>query len=113
MGTDVDGSAQVPIPDSGLSRPFLFLGRQAQYSPGSGGDATWERDWQRLTGGKRWLVVEGAGHASFTDLGLPAEQLGIDIGAGLQTARASGIVRRCTPLACERAAIAPLPDRMP
>jgi len=95
-GIDIDGTTQVPIPDTGLSRPFLFLGRQAQYSPG-GGDgpvATWERDWKRLTGWKRWLVVEGAEHASFTDVGLLAEQLGIDIGAELPATRASEIVRR-------------------
>lgn len=98
VGIDVDGSTQVPIPDSGLSRPFLFLGGQAQYSPGSGGDAvaTWVRDWQRLTGLKRWLVVAGAEHASFTDIGLLAEQLGIDVGADLPAARASGITRRYT-----------------
>ena len=59
------------IPDHGLSRPFLFLGKQSNYTPGSG-DAvttprdwkllrgavtTWERDWELLTGWKRWLVV--------------------------------------------------------
>jgi dienelactone hydrolase len=95
-GIDIDGTTQVPIPDSGLSRPFLFLGREAQYSPGSGNGAvaTWERDWQRLNGWKRWLVVAGAGHSSFTDIGLLAEQLGIDIGAELPAARAAEIVRR-------------------
>ncbi|MFI6699185.1 alpha/beta hydrolase family protein [Streptomyces sp. NPDC050509] len=97
-GIDIDGTTQVPIPDSGLSRPFLFLGRQAQYTPGSGGDAvaTWERDWRGLTGWKRWLVVTGAEHASFTDVGLLAEQLGIDIGADLPSATASRITGRYT-----------------
>ncbi len=97
-GIDIDGTTEVPIPDSGLSRPFLFLGRQAQYSPGSGGGAvaTWERDWQRLTGWKRWLVVAGAEHASFTDVGLLAEQVGIDIGAELPAASGSEITRRYT-----------------
>ncbi|MFD9030903.1 alpha/beta hydrolase family protein [Streptomyces sp. NPDC059567] len=96
-GIDIDGTTHVPIPDSGQSRPFLFLGRQAQYSPGSGGAAaTWERDWQRLTGWKRWLVVAGAEHATFTDVGLLAEQFGIDMGADLPAARASEIIRRYT-----------------
>ncbi|MFD3536976.1 alpha/beta hydrolase family protein [Streptomyces sp. NPDC058664] len=96
-GVDIDGTTQVPVPDSGLSRPFLFLGRQAQYSPGSGGAAaTWERDWPNLTGWKRWLVVAGAGHASFTDVGLLAEQFGIGGGAGLSAARASEITRGYT-----------------
>ncbi|MFD7972282.1 alpha/beta hydrolase family protein [Streptomyces clavifer] len=97
-GIDIDGTTQVPIPNSGLSRPFLFLGRQSQYSPDSGGGAvaTWKRDWERLTGWKRWLVVAGAEHASFTDIGLLAEQLGIDIGASLSAARVSEITRRYT-----------------
>ncbi len=63
----------IPIPDHGLSRPFLFLGKQSNYTPGSGGAVTtWERDWRLLTGWRRWLLVAGAIHASFTDLALLA-----------------------------------------
>jgi len=54
---------------------------------------TWERDWELLTGWKRWLVVAGAVHASFTDLGLLADQFGIDIGAGIPGARSLDITR--------------------
>ena len=83
-GIDMDGAAVAPIPDHGLSRPFLFLGKQSNYTPGSGGAVTtWERDWKLLTGWKRWLLVAGAVHASFTDLALLADQIGIDIGAAL------------------------------
>jgi hypothetical protein len=71
----MDGSTAAPIPDEGLAQPFLFLGKQSSYTPGSGGSATtvrdgkllkgavitWERDWKLLTGWKRWLVVAGAG----------------------------------------------------
>ncbi len=107
-GVDMDGSTVAEIPAEGLSRPFLFLGKQANYTPGSGGDApagtlawkrlrgaviTWERDWARMTGWKRWLVVAGAVHASFTDLALLAEQAGIDIEAGLSGARSLDITR--------------------
>ena len=91
----------------GLARPFLFLGKQSNYTPGSGGAVTtlrdwklrrgavitWERDWALLTGWKRWLVVAGAVHASFTDLALLADQVGIDIGAGLSGARSLDITR--------------------
>ena len=35
-GIDMDGSTHAPIPDHGLSRPFLFLGKQSNYTPGSG-----------------------------------------------------------------------------
>ena len=90
----MDGSTHAPIPDRGLSRPFLFLGKQANYTPGSGGAvATWERDWELLTGWKRWLLVAGAVHASFTDLALLADQLGIDTDAALPGARSLDITR--------------------
>jgi Platelet-activating factor acetylhydrolase, isoform II len=107
-GIDMDGATAVPIPGEGLARPFLFLGRQSGYTPGSGGDATpgtrdwklrrgavitWERDWALLTGWKRWLVVAGAVHASFTDLALLAEQAGLDTGAGLSGTRSLDITR--------------------
>ncbi|MFI7005281.1 alpha/beta hydrolase family protein [Streptomyces sp. NPDC050145] len=88
-GCDVDGSTDPLIPDTGLDRPFLFLGRDGQYAPGDGPAAdTWARDWPLLTGWKRWLVVAGAQHPSFTDLGLLADQLGLPLGAtgsGLRT----------------------------
>jgi dienelactone hydrolase len=93
-GLDMDGSTYAQIPDLGLARPFLFLGKQSNYTPGSGGAVTtWERDWPRLTGWKRWLVVAGAIHASFTDLALLADQAGIDVGAGLPGARSLDITR--------------------
>ena len=107
-GIDMDGATHALIPDHGLSRPFLFLGKQSNYTPGSGGAVTpgtrewkvlrgavttWERDWKLLTGWKRWLLVAGAVHASFTDLGLLADQFGIDTGAGLRGARSLDITR--------------------
>jgi len=92
-GIGMDGSLQVPIPGGGLARPILLLGK-SNYLPGRGGAAiTWERDWPRLTGWKRWLVVPGAVHPSFTDLGLLADQLGLDLGSGLPGARGAAITR--------------------
>jgi hypothetical protein len=93
-GVDMDGATAAPIPGHGLSRPFLFLGKQSSYAPGGGGAVrTWERDWKLLTGWKRWLLVAGAVHASFTDLALLADQAGIDIGARLPGARSLDITR--------------------
>jgi dienelactone hydrolase len=93
-GIDMDGATVAPIPDRGLSRPFLFLGKQSNYTPGGEGSVTtWERDWRLLTSWKRWLLVAGAVHASFTDLGLLADQTGIDIGARLPGARSLDITR--------------------
>jgi dienelactone hydrolase len=36
-GITMDGATCAPIPDHSLSRPFLFLGKQSNYTPGSGG----------------------------------------------------------------------------
>ena len=96
-GVDLDGSTHIPIPDEGLSRPFLFVGNKDIYVPGSMGPYRgWERDWPRLTGWKRWLVVEGTRHASFTDLGVLADQLGVDIGATIDANRAVAVTRTYT-----------------
>ena len=100
-GIDMDGATHAPIPDRGLSRPFLFLGKQSNYTPGSRGDipgkpgpaSTWEHDWKLLTGWKRWLLVAEAIHASFTDLALLADQIGIDTGTGLPGSRSLDITR--------------------
>jgi predicted dienelactone hydrolase len=93
-GIDMDGSTHARIPARGLSRPFLFLGKQSNYTPGDeGAVTTWERDWKLLTGWKRWFLVAGAMHASFTDLALLADQTGIDVGAGLPGARSLDITR--------------------
>jgi hypothetical protein len=93
-GVDMDGGTHAQIPEHGLARPFLFLGKQANYTPGGEGPvSTWERDWKLLAGWKRWLVVAGAVHASFTDLALVADQAGLDIGAGTPGARSLDITR--------------------
>jgi hypothetical protein len=99
-GIDMDGATAATIGDDGLSRPFLFFGKQSNYTPGTppgtpkpGSVSTWERDWKRLTGWKRWLLVAGAVHASFTDLALLADQAGIDIDAALRGARSLDITR--------------------
>jgi predicted dienelactone hydrolase len=50
-GIDMDGATCAPIPDHGLSRPFLFLGKQSNYTPGSGGAVpAGTRAWKRLRG---------------------------------------------------------------
>ncbi len=93
-GIDMDGATHAAIPDRGLSRPFLFLGKQANYTPGGEGSViTWERDWELLAGWKRWLLVAGTVHASFTDLALLAGQLGIGIDASTTGARSLDITR--------------------
>jgi len=93
-GADIDGSIHVPLPASGLSRPFLFLGSMDSYTPGAPGPYDdWETDWAHLTGWKRWIMVTGTVHNSFTDLGVLAAQLGIDLGASIDADRALAITR--------------------
>jgi Platelet-activating factor acetylhydrolase, isoform II len=96
-GIDIDGSTHVPIPDAGLSRPFMFVGSMDFYTPGAPGPYDdWEHDWQQMTGWKRWIMVTGTEHQSFTDLGVFAGQLGIDIGATIDANRALAITRTYT-----------------
>jgi hypothetical protein len=89
-GIDMDGSTYIPA--SGLNRPFMFLGAP-HHAPG-GPDTAWDRDWNLMTGWKRWLVVAGTQHASFTDMALFADQLGIDFGATTTGTRSTEITRR-------------------
>jgi dienelactone hydrolase len=96
-GIDIDGSTHVPIPDPGLPRPFMFMGSMDDYTPGAPGPYDdWQDDWQKMTGWKRWIMVTGTVHQSFTDLGVFAGQLGIDIGATIDANRALAITRAYT-----------------
>ncbi|MEV0385802.1 alpha/beta hydrolase [Nonomuraea sp. NPDC050643] len=91
-GIDMDGTAYARIPKSGFSRPFMFLG-SAQHVPG-GPAPTWDRDWKLLTGWKRWIVLSGAEHQSFTDTPLLSDALGIKPLPGvLPAARAAELTR--------------------
>ncbi|WP_436758781.1 alpha/beta hydrolase family protein [Streptosporangium sp. V21-05] len=74
-GIDMDGTTYARIPKSGFTKPFMFVGAP-QHVPG-GRDTSWDRDWKLLTGWKRWLVLTGAEHQSFTDLPLLGGALGI------------------------------------
>jgi dienelactone hydrolase len=90
-GINMDGTTYARIPKTGLSRPFLFMGTQ-EHTPG-GRDSSWDRDWKLLTGRKRWLVVAGSNHQSFTDVPLLAGPLGVPLPSDLSTARSVEITR--------------------
>ncbi|MER7499391.1 alpha/beta hydrolase [Nonomuraea pusilla] len=72
-GVNMDGTSFVPLPEQGLARPFMLMGAGAEHEPG-GKDATWGRDWARMTGWKRWITLEGGDHGSFTDYALMTKQ---------------------------------------
>jgi predicted dienelactone hydrolase len=90
-GINMDGTTYARIPKSGLSRPFLFMG-SAGHPPG-GRDNSWDRDWKLLTGWKRWLVLPGADHQSFTDIPLLVGSLGLDLPINLPADRSVEITR--------------------
>ncbi|MEV6443956.1 esterase [Amycolatopsis sp. NPDC051716] len=92
-GMDIDGTTHVPLTPPGLSRPFMFLGHQLGATACVPGDPTWERDWAQLTGWRRWADVHGAQHASFTDVGLVGDELGVDYGATTTAPRTQEIAR--------------------
>ncbi|MGW2595476.1 alpha/beta hydrolase family protein [Streptomyces sp. NPDC001515] len=97
-GVNMDGAFYDPVPDAGLhGRPFMMLGTEVQHTPDSTTDTTWNRDWPRLDGWKRWLTVTGAGHFTFTDMPLLGAQLGLpDPSAPLSADRSSRITRDYT-----------------
>lgn len=85
-GVNLDGTMFKDLPVSGLARPFLLLGAE-------GREASWDRNWPRLTGWKRLLGVTGAIHPSFTDYDLLTQQLGVDFGSRLPGTRSVKITR--------------------
>jgi predicted dienelactone hydrolase len=91
-GMDIDGTTSDELLAPGLDRPFMFLGRANTYTPSTGLESdSWARDWAQLNGWKRWMVVDGMRHPSFTDIGLVGEQLGLDFGADTPAARGQAI----------------------
>ncbi|MEV6677407.1 alpha/beta hydrolase [Streptomyces erythrochromogenes] len=67
-GVNMDGTLFTPVPEGGLGgRPFLMLGGDPALLPPDFSDPSWEDNWPRLDGWKRWLTVTGAGHPAFTD----------------------------------------------
>ncbi|RSM86911.1 alpha/beta hydrolase [Kibdelosporangium aridum] len=89
-GINIDGGSHDENPTAELNRPFLLIGHEGT---GPAQNIGWKREWQRMTGWKRWLEVDGTRHASFTDVGLLGEQLGLDGGGPLPAERTAVITR--------------------
>ncbi|MCC5575786.1 alpha/beta hydrolase [Microtetraspora sp. AC03309] len=89
---NMDGTTYARIPKGGFTKPVMFMGSPG-HVPG-GGDASWDRDWKLLTGWKRWIMLTGSEHASFTDTPLMAATLGVKPVYGVLTgARGSELTR--------------------
>ena len=90
---NVDGVISTPVPEPGMSQPVLLLGRRDNFAPGAPSVKSWADAWPLLTGWKRWLVVAGMSHPSFTDIGVLAPQLGLDPSAEVPGERGAAITR--------------------
>ncbi|WP_229787608.1 alpha/beta hydrolase family protein [Actinokineospora fastidiosa] len=86
-GINLDGRMFKDLPERGLSRPFLIFGHE-------GPEDSWDLNWPRLTGWKRWLTVAGSIHPSFTDYDLLTQQIGVEFGGKLVGTRSVEITRR-------------------
>ncbi|WP_063804170.1 alpha/beta hydrolase family protein [Streptomyces roseifaciens] len=70
---NLDGNFPIDLPAEGLKKPVMLFGAQR-----SGDDAeNWNKNWQRLTGWKRWLDVPEGGHLTFTDAPWIADRFGM------------------------------------
>ncbi|MCG5215266.1 alpha/beta hydrolase [Streptosporangium soli] len=93
-GVNMDGTFFAPVPAAGLDgRPFMMLGTESLHRPG-GKDESWDRDWARLDGWKRWLTVAGSGHFTFIDLPVLGGQLGLSTPDAPLSGRRSGEITR-------------------
>ncbi|MFD8555938.1 alpha/beta hydrolase family protein [Streptosporangium canum] len=93
-GVNMDGTFFAPVPASGLDgRPFMMLGTDSLHRPG-GEDKSWDRDWARLDGWKRWLTVADSGHFTFIDLPVLGGQLGLTTPEAPLSGRRSGEITR-------------------
>ncbi|MFI8103221.1 alpha/beta hydrolase family protein [Streptomyces sp. NPDC086023] len=91
-GVDMDGTLFTPVPEKGLGgRPFMLL---AAADGAPGGEASWDRDWPRLDGWKRWISFKDADHFTFTDVPSIGDQLGLpDLESPLSGARSVQLTR--------------------
>lgn len=91
-GANMDGTFFPAVPATGIGhRPFLMLSHPDD--PALGPDPTWTQTWADLDGYKRWLTPAGANHASFTDITILAQELGIQLPGTLSGLRGSEITR--------------------
>nr|WSW42015.1 alpha/beta hydrolase [Streptomyces sp. NBC_01001] len=95
-GIDMDGGVFSPVPEGGLDgRPFMLLGAQESRPGGTGtGEASWDPNWQRLDGWKRWITLDDSNHFTFTDWPAMSDQLGLPPLSPLPGARSVDLTRR-------------------
>ena len=81
-GVNLDGTFLPAVPAGALGdRAFMLFGKQSDHVEGNAPylDPTWGATWADLTGYKRWFAVSGEAHASFTDISVLAEEVGMPV----------------------------------
>lgn len=95
-GIDMDGGLFSPVPAGGLGgRPVMLLGSQDSRPGETGtGEESWDSNWKRLDGWKRWITMDGSNHFTFTDWPTMSDQLGLPPLSPLPGARSVDLTRR-------------------
>ncbi|MCC0094166.1 alpha/beta hydrolase [Streptomyces flavotricini] len=95
-GIDMDGGVFSPVPAGGLGgRPFMLLGAEESRPGNTGtGEASWDPNWKRLDGWKRWITLDASHHFTFTDWPTMSDQLGLPPLSPLPGARSVDLTRR-------------------
>ncbi|MEW2417262.1 alpha/beta hydrolase [Streptomyces sp. NPDC046866] len=95
-GIDMDGGLFSPVPEGGLGgRPFLLLGGADTVPGGTGTDwPSWDSNWARLDGWKRWITFADSNHFTFTDWPAISDQLGLERMTPLPGDRSLELTRR-------------------
>ncbi|PRW62949.1 alpha/beta hydrolase family protein [Actinopolyspora mortivallis] len=75
-GANMDGTIHDPDSLAGTRAPVLLLGNGRRLEQPDL-DPSWHRTWSQLAGWKRFLLVRGTGHSSFTDWPVLIDQLGL------------------------------------
>jgi dienelactone hydrolase len=103
-GIDMDGCTAAPIPDEGLARPFLFLGKQSSHTPGSRGAVTALRDWKRSLDITRAMSGPSSTStcADFTSLSGARDEVEADLPQPFRGGRAAGGRAGGLPLAADK-----------
>lgn len=73
-GTNLDGTFFGSVLQKGLKKPFLLFGHEGK---NQSTDASWKTLWSKLRGWRRELELEGSQHATFSDLPLLVDVLGL------------------------------------
>ncbi|GAB2673737.1 alpha/beta hydrolase family protein [Nocardia goodfellowii] len=93
-GFNLDGGFPALPYGRAVNLPFLMMGAP-HHAPSGAYGSRWAAVYEAFNGWKRWLIVDGATHGSFTDYAPIADHLGVELpGNTLHGARAIELTRK-------------------